>query len=137
MNNFIKEKLNQVKKNGADEVVLHGDHLEGAVLLIKGDWGVFPQYRLDTDHGTHTVQVFVYHSSLVDERNRLLAKKLIENKAVKLYKGCDEVWLYDALSDMSEEHLMETARRLAKGLAIYSVEFNEEGDYELKEMGVV
>ena len=46
--------------------------------------------------------------------------------------GEDEEWLYNALFETSEIHLMETAKRLAKGLPIYEVEFNDNGDYKIR-----
>jgi len=145
-----KEAFDYVKKFGTDEkkyITLQGEHLEGAVLLIKGKWGVYPQLQLETDYGKRLVQVFIYHQSLVDERHRALAKELIKNKAVifRLDPGLrrddkeseDENWLYNALSDISENHLMETSKRLAKGLPIYQVIFEDDGGFDIKEQGTV
>lgn len=129
---FIKKNLNIGKS-----VTLHGEHMEGAVLLVKGNFGVYPQYQLETDQGKRLTEVFVYHQSLVDERHRALAKELIKNRAVVFKNGEDEEWLYNAFSDVSENHLMETAKRLAKGLPIYSVIFEEDGSFKINQQGVV
>ncbi len=129
---LIKKNLNIGKS-----IVLEGDHIEGAVLMVKGGWGVYPQAHLETNQGKRLVEVFVYHQSLVDERHRVLAKELIKNKAVKFYNGEDEDWLYNAFCEMSENHLMETARRLAKGLPIYEVIFEEDGDFKINNIGSV
>ena len=134
---FIKEKLVLMKKKGAVEEVLHGDHGEGAVVYIKGNYGIYPQYLLKTEDVEAHVQIFVYHQSLVDGRHRVLAKNLLKNKAVKLPENCDEEYLYDALSDTAEVHTLETAKRLAKDLPIFQVIFDEEGMFSIKEMGVV
>lgn len=131
---FIYKKIAEVKKSGAKEIILHGDHLEGAVLLVYGDSkSVMNQFTVKGK----TIQVFVFHQTLANLRNKLLATKLVENKAVKLSSGLDEDYLYTALSEVTEVHLMETAKRLAKGLPIYKAAFEDDGQTEIKEMGVV
>ena len=130
----IQKLIDQVKKNGANEVILEGEHLEGAVLIVRGSWGILPRYKLQFEGGANEVQTFVYHQSLVDERHRVLASTLLRQKAVKLDEGCDEEYLYQVLSEIAENHLMETARRLAKGLPIYEVKFDEDGGFTLSEV---
>ncbi|KKQ23541.1 MAG: hypothetical protein US40_C0013G0026 [Candidatus Roizmanbacteria bacterium GW2011_GWC2_37_13] len=128
----IKKNLNIGKS-----ITLQGEHLEGAVLLVKGSWGIYPQYQLETDNGKKLGEVFIYHQTLVDERHRELAKLLVKNKTVTFKNGEDEEWLYNAFSEMSENHLMETARRLAKGLPIYSVVFKDDGSFKVEQQGMV
>ncbi len=134
---FVKEKFDQAKKQGAEEVVLTGEHLEGAVLQVKGPFSITPRSSLETKEGKKPVEVFVFHASLVDERHRALADKLIESGAVKLYQGQDGEYLYQVISETTEDHLMETAKRLAKGLPIYEVVFRNDGSFEIREMGEV
>lgn len=134
---FIKRQFSTVKKTGVPEVELHGDHQEGAVLMIKGAWGVYPQGIVKTDLGNRNVQVFIFHQSLADERRKLLAETLIKNKAVTLPEKCDDDYLLHSLSEMGENHLLETSKRLAKGLPIYSVAFDENGEYKVEEIGEV
>ena len=133
----VKKKFSQAKKKGAEEVVLHGEHMEEAVLLLSGPYSVYPRFKLGTDEGSAGVEVFVYHQSLSHERYKILAGKLIKNKAVKLYNGLDHEYLYQALSETAENHLMETAKRLARGLPIYQVKFKDDEEFEVKEMGCV
>lgn len=118
-------------------IVVEGEHKEGAILFIKGNFGVYPRYFLDTDEGEKLVEVFVYHQTLVDRRHKFLAKKLLEKKAVILYPGCDEEYLYQVMSDETENHLMETLKRLAKGLPIFQVKFKEDKRFEIEEWGTV
>lgn len=134
---FVKKKFGQAKKKGAEEIVLHGEHMEEAVLLLSGPYSVYPRFNLDTDEGNAEVEVFIYHQGLSHERYKILAEKLIKNKAVKLYNGLDHEYLYQALSETAENHLMETAKRLAKGLPIYQVKFKDDGEFEVKEMGYI
>lgn len=130
-------KLKEVKEKGAKEVLLKGEHMEGAILQIKGNYGVYPQSAFVSAEGRLGVQVFVYHQTLVDERHKAWVRELIKNQAVRLFKGCDEEYLYEALSEVSETHLLETAKRLAHGFLIYSVGFDKGGNFTLKEMGRV
>ena len=76
---FIKTVLTKAKKKGAKETVLEGEHQEGAVLQINGSYSVYPRHSLDTEGGKAQVQTFIFHSTLVNERNKLIAKKLIED----------------------------------------------------------
>lgn len=138
---FIKKTLLRVLttivvKTG-NQTILEGEHLEAAVLVVKGNWGILPRYKIETDSGSDQVEVFVYHQSLVDERHRALCSALLRQKAAKLFNGCDEEYLYQILSETAENHLMETARRLAKGLPIYEVKFDEDGSFEIKNVGNV
>lgn len=130
---FIYQKAVEARKAGANEIVLHGDHIEGAVLLVYGNKSVMNQFKIDGS----LVEVFMFHQTLANLRNRLLAKKLLENKAVVLVPPLDEDYLYTALCEITEVHLMETAVRLAKDLPIYKVSFSDDGGTEIVEMGVV
>lgn len=136
---FITEQFSLAKKAGAKESVLQGDHKEAAVLFIKGDYGVLPQFRFESREGGMEVQIFIYHNTLVDARHRLFVKKLIEHKALTLEgKPLDEEHLYALLSEAAEVHLMETAGRLAKGLPIYEVTFSgSKNAFEVAELGNV
>ncbi len=141
------EELKKIKKIFAEKLekkygektyqILHGDHLEGAVLLLEGEWGVYPQYQLETKEGKKLVEVFVYHKSLVEKRRKLIAKKLLEKKAISFRDGENEEMLVGALNNVGENHLMETAKRLAKGLPIYRVVFQDNGDFKIEELGNV
>lgn len=133
----ISEIAQDAKKKGAVENVLQGDHLEGAVVQVKGPFSVKTRYFLETGAGTREVEVFVFHESLVNNRHRILAEKLIEKKAVTLMTGQDAEYLYEVLSETTEDHLMETARRLAKGLPIYLINFQKDGSFDLKELGTI
>ena len=129
---FLEEKLKFLEKKDVLPVILEGEHLEGAVLLIKGDWAVYPRYYLATDEGKKLVEVFAYHQSLADERRKILAKRLIDDGAVVLYPGCDEDYLYQVMSDEAENHLFETLNRLGKDLPIYSVVFDAQGGFDIE-----
>lgn len=135
---FIKSSFDVLKKQGAQEEMLHGDHQESAALFIKGPYGVMPQFALGREDGGRNVQIFVFHRTLADLRHRLLAKKLIETKAIDLSVGLDEEAVFLALSDTMEDQLMETVKRLALGLPIFEVAFlGGEKEFKLEDMGFV
>ena len=133
----IDEQAQTMLKKGATQYVLEGDHREGAVLFVQGNYGIYPQYELQALHGVTTVQVFLYHNSLVNARHKELAKALIAAKAVQLPEKCDEEYLYQALSDVAEQHLMEIAGKLAKGLPIFRVTFEDDGTSKIQEEGFI
>lgn len=134
---FVKNQFSQVKAAGISETKLQGDHQEGAVFIIRGNWGVYPQGAVETELGKRNVMVFMYHQTLSDARRKILASTLIKHKAVILPEKCDSEYLFTALCEMGENHLLETSKRLAKGLPIFSVAFTENGEYKVEEIGEV
>lgn len=123
---FIEKKLDLSVEDGAEKSVLHGKHEEVAVFLVAGKYGIFPQCKLDANGGVRNT---------VDERHKKLADLLAQNKAVILPKGCDEEYLYSAISETTENHLMETLNKLAKGLAIYQISFEDNGNFSIEKIG--
>lgn len=133
----IDQILETAKKNGAKETILKGPHLEGAVLLVKGDYGIKPQCYLEEEKIKRLTQVFIYQQTLVNSRHKVWAKELMQSKVVKLYDNTDEEYLYEVLSEQSELHLFETVERLGKDLPLFHVQFDERGGFSLQEMGRV
>ena len=133
----LRKIAEDLKKKGANQPLLQGEHQEGAVFIVKGNYGILPQYDLKVDGKTLRVQAFVFHKTLVDERHRQLAKKLIEEKAVQLFNGLDDQYLYEVISEVTEDHLFETMKRLAKGLRIFEVNFESDGGFKVEEIGIV
>lgn len=134
---FIHGMVNSAALQGARDDILEGEHLRGAILQISGNWNIYPCYVLQTADGTKRVEFFEFHQTLVDFRHKLIAKKLIVNNAVKLYKDCDDEYLYQAISETTEQHFFETVKRLAPGLPIYSVVFKEDGQFKLEGIGKI
>jgi len=131
---FLEEKLKFLKKEGVLPTVLEGNHDEGAILIVKGNFGILPRFVIETDEGKKEVSVFVYQQTLVDKRHRVLVKKLIEDKAVKLFDNLDEEYLYEVLSEEGEIHLLETLNRLASDLPLFEVIFDNRGRFSLKSL---
>ena len=132
---FLEEKLKFLQRNSVLPVILEGNHDEGAILIVKGNFGVYPRFVIETEEGKKEVSIFVYHQTLVDERHRLLVKRLIDNKAIKLFDGLDQEYLYEVLSQEAENHLLETVKRLAKDLPVYDVVFKDNGSFKVIDQG--
>lgn len=134
---FIAKKLIEVKQAGAQEIVLEGEHLEGAVLQVKGNYSILPRSSIVDGGKEKITEVFVYQGTLVDARHRTLANALLKNGAIKLVSGQTEENLYTALSETVEAHLFETVKRLALGLPIFLIDFKDDGGFKIEELGKV
>jgi len=130
---FIKKQLDNLKVQGAKEIILNGEHNESAIIMINGNFGLLPRFVVDKD----TTSVYVYHTSLISNRHKKLAQKLMEKKAVELFAGLDDEYLRHALSETMENHFYETLKRLAPGLPLYNVTFSDDGNFKIVEMGNV
>lgn len=133
----LEKQLQVIKKKQKNQIVLKGDHREGAVLIVKGEYGIYPQGEVRTELASAQVQVFVYHQGLAESRRKVFTKELIENKAVTLFDGLDEEYLYQVLTDVSDTHLFETSKRIAHGLPLYSVDIESPAKIKIKELDVL
>lgn len=134
---YVEKAFAQAQKAGAKQTVLRGDHEESVVFLVRGGYGIMPQGDAIVDNRRHHIQAFIYHQTLADKRHRLYAKALLEEGALVIPAGVDESYLYEVFADVAETQLMETLRRLAKGLPIYEIVFDKDGLFEIEDMGTV
>lgn len=118
-------------------VIKEQEQRYGAVLQVYGNCSLPSSVLVESDSGKEHVEMYVFHSSLFNKQNRYLAKELMKNDAVKLFPGCDEEYLYEVLSETTDEHFFETVKRLAAGIPIYEVTFKENGEFTIEEMGKV
>jgi hypothetical protein len=105
-------RLSALKKEGASEVVLRGEHRERAVIVVDS-----PKFGFRRGDG-NGFQVFVYHAALDRLRLEKLAGELA--KIAELRDISAEV-LRGALIAASDREREETLRRLAAGLPIFAV----------------
>jgi len=110
---------------------------DGAVLQIKGDYSIKPEFSMKTKEGFVAGELFVFHETVTNNNHKILAKKLIEKKAVELFPGCDEEYLYQAISEVTETQFYETLRKVATELPIFHVSFDTDGTFSIKEMGSI
>lgn len=125
---YIFDSLDSYKQQGSSETILAGDHLESAIIVIKSE--IYSVKSMEVRNGIST-QVFVYQKTLDNKRRRLLAKSLA-NKMIGAFRSEAE-YLYQALSETSDEQLLETLNRLAKELPMYEVVVDIGGNVEIVE----
>lgn len=134
---FIRSKITEAVKKVARQVVLQGEHEEGAVIYVKGIYGIQPRYLLKTEHGESKIAIFTYHTTLVNERHKLLAQKLVEKEALTLPTGCNHEYLYQALSEMADTHTLEILKRISKDLPIFQVTIEPDSTFKINDLGKV
>lgn len=106
---------------------------EGAILIVKGNYGIYPRFSFVTDDGVVTGNVYIYHQTLINERHKLFAHMLVEQNAVTLYEGCDEEYLYEVLSETADNHLFNSLQHFAANLPLFTVSFKSDGTFIVKE----
>lgn len=108
---LITERLNGFASKGAKREILHGVHEERAVVIID-------DVDVALNHSTKTGQVYVY--------NRGLHNKFLDDLSLELAEGLNipQSELGANLKEMASMQLMATAKKLAKGLPIYSLKNN-------------
>lgn len=128
INDFLKKAI----KKGARCTILKGEHLEGAVFIVKStSWSLLPQL-IKKETEIELTEIFIYQKTLDDRRRKILAKNLLSD--VKAPFSFDEEYLYQILSQVADDQLLETINRLAKDLPVFEVVIDEEGMFEIKEL---
>ena len=105
--------LAELKRKGAKESVLSGDHGETAVMVLKSP---FLGLRRSAEPG----QAFVYQEALHRQRLAELAYRLAGMQEF-VSAGIDAERFTQALSDAAGIQTGQTLRRLASGLPIYKI----------------
>ena len=94
------EQVEDIKKNAASLGTISDTSFDSfhnppaAVIQVKGEKGLYPQFTIQAEERKITSSVFVVQQTFIDRRHRALAKQLIEQKAVKLYNGLDDEYFY-------------------------------------------
>ena len=105
----------------------------GAILIIDGNKGIYPRFQFQTNNGLLTGTVYVFHRYLADERNKSLAASLVNTDAVTLYEGCDEEYLYAAITETMDTHFFQIANTMLPNLPIYTVTFAASGTFDIEQ----
>jgi hypothetical protein len=113
---MVERILQDLKAKGATQEVLHGGHKEGAVLVVKGERGIAPNFDGD--------QAFVYQETMAEAGRDQVAKVLAQSLGIDLEK------LSVAMNDAAEKQLNETLKRLAANLPVFVVT-ESEGEVEV------
>lgn len=135
---FLKEKINHIKKTKPlFNQEIKKEIKKTAVVVVKGEQGVYPIAEIVKAGQTITAGFFVYQKTLVDNRRQQLAKDLIRKKAVVLYPGCDWQYLYQVMTDEADYHLWTTLVNLAKELPVFEVEVKEQNQIKINYLEVI
>ena len=108
-----------------------------AILIIRGGYGVEESHRLQTETGKILVKLMVIQQTRRYNRLKTIAKKLVEEKLAELYQGLDDFYLYHVLCETADDLFFENLKKIAKGIPIFEVDFDERGDFEIKEVGKI
>lgn len=128
---FILKTLEE-HKNEIHHVVLEGEHMERAVVVVKGNaYAIYPKYEpTEQNRFRTTTEIFVYHKTLDNERRKKLAAALLPHVKIP---SITEDYLYQIMSQVSDDQLLTIVERLAARLTLYTVEFKTDGSFEVVE----
>jgi hypothetical protein len=119
-------------KKSINHVVLEGEHCESAIVVIKGNThSVYPSFNPigeDNKVFPYLTQVFVYHRTLDNERRKQIVQAMLPY--VKL-PNITADYLYEVLSQVADDQLLEIVATLAPHLPLYEVEFESNGKFEV------
>ncbi len=127
LNSFLPSDNNQLK----DNTTIIG------VLIISGNYTVYPYFIQQTDVGEKRLKLLIYQQNQVNQVLKEFSQKLIKDKAVTLYPGCDEEYLYQVFLEESENHFFESFKNIATGLPIFKIDFKKDGRFKIEDLGKV
>lgn len=105
---------------------------ESACVFVQGEVGVLPHYIFETFEQRIDARILIYHKTFVDQRRRNFSTNLYKNEAVKLYAGLSEEYLYEALSEIGDAHVIETVNKLDPNMPIYSATISPSGSVKIE-----
>ncbi len=105
---------------------------ESACVIVEGNVGILPQYMFETYEQKINARIFIYHKTFVDQRRHKISQALIKTKAVKLYKGLSEEYLYEVISEIGDAHIIETVSKIDSKIPIYSAVITPTGAIKIE-----
>ncbi|MFH1827392.1 MAG: hypothetical protein ABH812_03120 [bacterium] len=117
---IIEQGFEKLVEQGANQIVLEGDHQEEGVLIVRGDRSVKPNGKY-----------FIHHDTLIDKRNKLLITSLQKNDQFLNRKFVDE------LAEIPVRHLRKIIEILTKrkemprGLSFHGIDFKADGTFDV------
>lgn len=116
-------QLPALVEQGAQQLVLHGDHSEQAVIIIDSEYyGVTPLVRL----GPTVRAAYVYHKTLHTQQLDKLVKLLQEALAAQ-GQAIEDFAIRKAVDDAFGKQMAETIKQIAAGLSVYTANIDEQG----------
>lgn len=124
---FLGSQLPGLVQQGANQVVLHGNHAEQAVIVVDSEThGVTPLLRL----GESLREAFIYQKTLHTQQLDILANQLQEALATA-GQVVEQDALRAAIYDASAKQLTETLKLLAKDLPVYTALIDSHGEVSI------
>ncbi|MEX1052239.1 MAG: hypothetical protein WEC80_00135 [Patescibacteria group bacterium] len=112
----IEQKFTGLVSKGAQEIILLGDHEEEGVLIINGEKSVRPKGKF-----------FIFHESLVKERNRLIVDVLFAEDSKNLHAILDQLEGTQDNKGVVEKQLSTIKQILASTKPVFNVSFKPNG----------
>ncbi len=120
----IQTKLSELDEDDKAELTeLEGQHDERAVIVVRGNWGVLSKAHVQGEER----QAFVLQQDFQDAALDEFAQRL----AVKF--DLDEETVRQKVREVAAKQLLETLGRIAKGVPIFEVEIDDEGEVALRQ----
>lgn len=120
---IIEQKFDELIKQGAQQVELHGDHMEEGALIIKGNRSIRPQGIF-----------FVYHKTLVDERNRKISDVLFKDNEIMANSFYNRLSGTGDILGVSDEHFRKIKTKLKPNIPSFNVTFSNDGRFDLQKV---
>lgn len=113
-------------------------HFSGAVLILQGEYTIDPVYRYEATGGRNEIiTFFIEHQTLNHKYLRQLASELLNNNCISGFEGLDVEYLYEIMTESTEDRLIKYQLDHCRGLPIYTVKFDGDGLCTIQDMGVV
>jgi len=116
-----------------EEKILNFD----VILQVKGNYNIRSAFTIETGQGAIAGKFYIFHQTLMSKLLYKIAQELVEEKAVKLFPGCDQEYLYEVLFSSIEDNLYESIKKTGKDIPFYLVKFKDDGNFKVVEMGSV
>ncbi len=137
---FLEEIVNTINQKPSQSV-FQKDNWPQGVIMVKG-YGTIPLHnflKIETIEGEKIIEIFliVFQQTLFEERQKILAQKLFQEKVVKLFPNLNEEYLAMSLIETGENHFYFYINHYAKNLPLYQVVFKENLQFEIKDFGKI
>jgi hypothetical protein len=90
-----------------------------ACVMIEADYGLFPHYAFNSTEGGMNANILIFQKTFINRRHRKLCKLWVANGSVELFAGLDSDYLYEIISEITENHLFQTLKLSYSNLPLY------------------
>lgn len=105
---------------------------ESALLRVKGNLAISPEYTFSPESGGFTTHVFVYQQTMLNERHRKLVEMMLEKKLFNAFQSADLEYLYQAVSETADDLLFIALEEQMHSIPLFQVEFKDTGEFNVE-----